>query len=74
MIRRRRYMRCACGAKGDLKNPRSVYGWIVAPHEKVKCGRCVEEQVSGATCQVSGATCQVPGNGGGRARVGIASG
>jgi len=39
-MRPRRWLKCGCGAKGDMKNPRSLFGWQVVP--AVICADCIQ--------------------------------
>ena len=35
----------SCGATADLKNVRTVSGWIVTPRRKAACSNCVQRVV-----------------------------
>lgn len=43
-MRPRRWLRCGCGAKGDMKDPKSLFGWQVLP--TVVCCDCIDKEMA----------------------------
>ena len=47
---RRRWLRCACGARGDMKDPTSLFGWQTVP--SAVCAECIQKEMERRAAQV----------------------